>query len=164
MSQTIVFTIADRSGTEAETSVRVTSGLNVNHYQGFAVAFANALNNFIYGKILRAVCYVFPTLAGLVGNVATSSSDVEHVGKFEFLTASGERVKCNIPCLAEAAILAYDSDDLNQAEPEVAALIAAMETGIAVFGGTISPCDAGGSDIVDTIFAREAFRNSGSRR
>jgi hypothetical protein len=53
---------------------------------------------------------------------------------------------------------------LNQAETNVAAFIAAMETGIAVTGGTISPCDIGESSIVDTVFAREAFKNSGARR
>jgi hypothetical protein len=69
----------------------------------------------------------------------------------------------NVPGIAESNVLA-GSDDLDIIDLTVAAFITAMETGIAVTGGTISPCDVNEDTIIDTVYAREQFRASGKRR
>lgn len=164
MAIEIVFQVQDASGTKGTTSVRVAGEPTLAGLAGFAVGWANALNNLIAGKIIGAAALIKANISGLTGNTIISVSDVEHVGKFEFLTAGGNRVKVNVPALAEQLLLATTSDDLNQSETNIAAFIAAMEDGINVGGALIQPCDLGEDDVVATIFAREAFRNSGARR
>lgn len=164
MPTEIIYEIEDRSGSKSSTSVKVGTGFALATIQGFGVAWANAIDQILHGVIRKATAYLYPNLSGLTSNTIASTADVEHYGKFEFLTEGGDSVKINIPALNEVAILAYDSDSLNQAEPEVAAFITAMEVGISTTFGTITPCDIAENDITDLIFAREAFSNSGARR
>lgn len=160
----IITTIEDRSGDKATTSVYVLDASTVANLNTFAPAWATALNNFIFGKILSMIALILPTITGLTNNTLLDSSDVEHKGKFVFRAQNGIKLECNIPALDEAVVSAYSSDTLDQTNTEVAAFIAAMETGITVTGGTISPCDIGESSIASVVFAREAFTNSGKRR
>lgn len=160
----IITTIEDRSGTQATTSVHVLDASTMANLATFAPAWATALNDFIFGKILSMIAKFFPSVTGLTNNTLLDTSDVEHVGKFVFRSQTNTLVEVNIPCLDEAAVSAYSSDSLDLANTEVAAFVAAMETGIAVTGGTISPCDIGEVSIASVQFARESFRNSGKRR
>jgi len=160
----IITTVEDRSGTKGSTSVKVLDTATLAQLNAFAPLWATALNNVILGKITSVFANLIGSTFGITGNTGTVDADVEHVGKFQFRTATGNRVNINIPALDENAIAAYSSDTLDEAAPEVAAFIAAMETGVTVTGGTISPCDIGEQSIVDTLFAREAFRNSGARK
>lgn len=164
MAIEIVYTIEDASGDEATTQVRVAGEPTIAGLNGFGAGYATAVNNIIAGIIRSAVAFLKPAFSSITGNNIGALSDVEHIGKFEFVALNGQRVKVNVPALSEIALGATTSDSLDQAQVNVAAFLAAMETGIAVTGGTISPCDIGESSISDTIFAREAFRNSGARR
>lgn len=164
MAIEIIFRIADASGDEASTSVRI-GGIPTNaQLNGFGAGWATALNNVIAGKIMGAIAKVLVNITGLTSNLLSGNADREHVGKFVFVTGAGTLVECNIPCLSEIAIGATTSDSLNQAQPDVAAFIAAMEDGVAVTAALIQPCDEGEEDITGTKFAREAFRNSGAKR
>jgi hypothetical protein len=164
MAIEIVYTVEDASGDQATTQIRVAGEPTVAGLNGFGAGYATALNNIIAGIIRSAVAFLKPAFSSLTGNLIGADSDVEHIGKFEFVALNGQRVKVNVPCLAEVTIGATTSDSLDQAQVNVAAFLAAMETGIGVTGGTISPCDIGESSISDTVFAREAFKNSGARR
>ena len=163
MPQDIILTIEDKSGDQATASVRVNEAL-IADIVTFTAAWATAVNNVIFGVIRSAIAHIVVQTNLLTGNTMVDTADVEHVGKFVFEAINGQRVLINIPTLNEAAVLAHASDNLDQAEPEVAAFIAAMVSGIAVTGGTIQPCDIGESSINEVIFAREAFKNSGARR
>lgn len=163
MSIEITYTIEDKSGTKGTTSVRVADGATLAGLTGFAASWATALNNVIRGKILSAVAHILANISGLTSNVATSFSDVEHLGKFQFLTASGIRVGCNIPSIDETLTNALNTDELDQSATGVAAFLTAMEDGINAAGALIQPCDVGGDSIVSTVFAREGARNSGAR-
>lgn len=163
MAIEVIATIEDASGDKATTSIRVQQAATLAQLLAFAPLWATALNDIIFGKIVSVFAHVLASTIGIINNGGSLTSDVEHVGKFVFRTVSNTRVTVNIPSLDENAVQAYASDTLDQAEPEVAAFIAAMETGIAVTGGTISPCDIGEVSINALVFAREAFRNSGAR-
>lgn len=160
----VITTIEDRSGDRATTSVHVLDASTVANLNTFAPAWATALNSLIFGKIISMLALIFPSIGALTDNTLNPDSDVEHVGKFVFRAQNGVKVEVNIPALDEAAVDAYNSDVLDQADTEVAAFIAAMESGVSVTGGTISPCDIGESSIASIVFARESFRNSGKRR
>lgn len=159
----IVYDIEDASGDHATTSVKVGDSTSATLLAGFATGFATALNNLIGGIIRSAAAFLRVDPSSLTGNIVGVNSDVEHIGKFEFLTETGFRCKVNIPSLAEVTIGTTTSDVMNQAETNVAAFIAAMEDGVSVTGALIQPCDVGEGDITDVVFAREAFKNSGAR-
>ena len=160
----LIFEVEDASGDKATTSVKVISTTTVTLMEGFASGFATALNNIIAGKILSAAASLGVDISALTGNGVGDLADVEHIGKFEFLSLLGFRTKLNIPALSEITLGATTSDSLDQAQVSIAALIAAMEDGVSVTGALIQPCDIGESDLVSVVFAREAFRNSGARR
>jgi hypothetical protein len=164
MAVEIIATVVDRSGDTATTSVKVNAG-TIAALTTFAATWATALNDLISGAIRSVVAYVILEGVGLLtDNAMQDASDVEHVAKFRFRTLTGTHVSLNIPAVDEDVIAAYSSDELDQADPQTAALIAAMISGISVTGGTIQPCDIGESSVLSVEFAREAFKNSGNRR
>lgn len=163
MAVSIIYSVVGEVPTEISTTeVKLPDSFSLAQFTTFGAAFATAMNNLIWGRILDATLVVDVDISALTGNIAAVQGDVEEVGAFEFVTAQGNRVKMNVPAIDEL-LTAADSHELDQADPAVAAAIAMMETGIAVTGGTIAPCDIGQDDIVDTIFAREQHRNSGKR-
>ncbi len=164
MAIEIVYTIEDSDGDKGTTSVRVADGVTLAGLTGFAVGWATALNNLIRGKILSAVAHLLCNITGLTSNVVAELADVEHLGKFQFITAAGVRVDCNIPALDELNADADVQDELDQSLTPVANFISAMEDGISVSGALIQPCDVGGDSLVSLVFAREGARNSGARR
>lgn len=164
MAVQLVYTIVgDKPGETSETSVSLYSGNILSALTGFAVAFATLLNNAIMGKILDAYLVFGVDISSLTGNTLSAASDVEEIAAFEFATGENNRVKLNIPGLQEAKVVS-GTHELDTADSDIAAVIAMMEDGIAVTGGTIEPCDIGGDDLVDTFFAREQFRNSGKKK
>lgn len=164
MAIELVYTIEDKSGTKGTTSVRVADGPTLAGLNGFAASWATAIDAVIRGKILSAVAHILANITGLTNNTVVSGADVEHLGKFQFITAAGVRVDCNIPAIDEAVVGALTPDEIDQSAAPVAAFLAAMEDGINAAGGLIQPCDVGGDSLVSTVFAREGARNSGTRR
>lgn len=163
MAIEIIYTIVDSSGEPATTSVKVADETTIAGLNGFAVGWANALNDIIRGAIRNAIAHLLVNITGLTSNTIISSSDVEHLGKFQFLTAAGRRVEVNVPCIAEFTVDTDVADEMDTAQADVAAFLSMMEDGISVSGALIQPCDIGGEDIVSTAFAREGARNSGRR-
>jgi hypothetical protein len=167
MTVQVIYEVEDQSGTKGTTEVKLAGTPTIAQMTGFAVVHAEALNALIEGAIKKAIAFIRPAVSGLDGdeNIADAMSDVERIGKFEFATSNGDRVKFNLPSLEEDTVGTDDlSDDINTSTAEAEALVDAMLDGIAVTGGTIAPCDVGGVSLVSLIFAREAFTNSGARR
>lgn len=160
---TIIWTIEDNSGDTATTEENVDKGFALTDYDEFAAAMSTLMNNIIEGKILRAELAANADLSGLTGNFTSGADDVEDLGSFDFDTVDGRPVNVNVPGLDESKVI-LGSDDLDQADVDIAAFITAMTSGIAVTGGTIIPCDVGEIDITGIKNARERFRASGSRR
>jgi hypothetical protein len=160
----LIATVEDKSGDKGTTSIFVPTSTTLTQLNAFSPLWATALNDMIYGVIRSIQALYSASVAAITDNAGSLTADVEHVGKFQFRTVSGDFVNISVPCLDEGTIGGFSSDELDQTEAEVAAFIAAMESGIAVTGGTISPCDIGEQSISTVIFAREAFRNSGARK
>jgi hypothetical protein len=163
MAHKLIAEIQDRSGDKGSTSLWLPSGASIANITTFCVAWATALNNIITGKILGIWLFNLVSPTPLTDNTLQSIADVEHVAKFKFRTILGRDVLINLPAVDEDVVAAYSSDELDQADPQTAAFIAAMLSGIAVTGGTIAPCDIGEGSLANVIFARESFRNSGKR-
>lgn len=165
MGVTLVYEIVGNKPAETSTtSVHLFDGSLLESLTGFAVAFATILNNVITGKILSAALVFDIDISGVSGNVAEVYSDVEEVAGFFFETESqGNPVYLGIPSLIETVVL-DETHDLDQVATNVAAVIAMMEDGIAVTGGTIRPSDIGEDLIDEVVYAREQAKNSGARK
>lgn len=150
-------------GEKSTTSVKLENTVTLSQTTTFAAAYATAINNLIGGVIRRATAFYLANITGLTANSIIASSDVEEIAAFQFRTSAGRTVDFNLPCMDESYVEA-GSHELDQADSEVAAIITMFEDGIAVTGGTIQPCDIGEESIVSTVYARERFRSSGSRR
>lgn len=160
----IIASMEDKSGTKGTTSIQVLDATTLAQLNAFAPLWATALNDLTWGVIRSVFALVKVPISTLTDNLGSLTADVEHIGKFQFKTTEGVPVNVNIPCLDEGALGNFASDVLDQTDPSVADFIAAMESGLAVTGGTIVPCDIGGIPIDHVVFAREAFRNSGARK
>lgn len=159
----IVYSVVDDDGDVGTTAINIPSGFSLSQIGEFGTAMATLLDAVLGGKVTNAELSVSVDLSALTSNTALSTSDVEEIGSFAFETAGGFPVRVNIPAIDELMVLS-GSDDLDQADLDIAAFIAAMENGIAVTGGTVSPTDVAEDDIVNTLSARERFRASGARR
>lgn len=159
----IVGTVEDSDGDTATTLVRINDDATIAGMQGFAEAFYAAMGVLMHGAIIAANAVLRPSTSGLTSNTALAGSDIHRQGKFEFITAEGNRVKMNLPALAESVGQGAGQDSLDMSDTEVAAFLSAMENGITVSGQLVRPCDIAGDSLVDTLFAREAFKNSGKR-
>ncbi len=160
----LIYTIADRKNKKpATTEVKLPDAFGLAALSEWAVSFATLLNNFIQGRILDAELCFDVDISAIINNDILLNNDVESVGRFEFVTAQGNRVKVNLPGIDDTFTI-DGSDALDQADPAVAAFITLMETGYTLGDATVvQPSDVGEDDIVDTLFAREGSRASGGR-
>lgn len=159
----MITTIEDRRGAQSTTSVQVDDATTKIQLDSFALGWVTLIDSLVLGVIRAVTGFLGVDISALTNNTPSASSDVEEVGAFEFVTASGNRVKFNIPAINEN-LVTNETGDLDQTQTAIANIITMFEDGLAVTGGTITPCDIGEEDIVGTLFARERFRNSGSRK
>jgi hypothetical protein len=159
----LTYTYQDDSSHTATHDIHVPTAFSLSQLTEFGRSLADLLDNVVSGLIISLDLTITANIAGLTVNTAQPLGDVEEVGNFQFVTADGRSVEVNLPGIDESVVLA-GSDDIFQAAGSIAPFIAAMENGIVVTGGTISPCDVNEDDIIDTVYAREAFRSSGKRR
>ncbi|MCB7129982.1 MAG: hypothetical protein J3T61_10650, partial [Candidatus Brocadiales bacterium] len=96
--------------------------------------------NIINGVIEDAKMTFDVDLSALLGNNIAPDSDVEEIGNFEFATLDNRKVEINIPGIQLDTFIP-GSDELDQADIDVAAFIALVLNGAATAGGTIIPTD-----------------------
>ena len=164
LAPNITYTVRDGDNDSATTSVYVPIGDTLARYTEFAIAHAPTIEGIILGVIdPNAVLSIPVDISALTGNTATATSDVEQLAAFQFANTDNEPINVNIPGRNELHVVT-GTDVLDETEPVIAAMIAMMEDGIAVTGGTASPCDIAESDIVDTFYVRKLTKNSGRKR
>ena len=159
----IIYTIEDRRKRTATTSVKVGSGETKGRVTLFAVAFADAIDNLMNGIIRSAVALLSVDISGLTSNTATNDSDVEEIAAASFTSGVGTKVDVNIPAVLET-LVNNDTGNLDDTSAAYQAFRTMMETGIAVTGGTIVPCDIGEETGLELDYFRERSRNSGKRK
>lgn len=158
----IIFDIEDESGKDSTFSLFVPTSFTISDYIEAAIGIGEFIDILLHGKFrsIADLC-LNVDLSALTGNTEDVDSDVEEIASFQFETVDDRHVALNIPCLDETVVLPA-TKELDQTAPAVASVIALMETGVAVTGGQILPCDIGEIDINDTDYARERTRNSGT--
>jgi hypothetical protein len=159
----IIYTVYDRKTKRATTSVKVGQAETLERVQLFATAWADAIDNLIGGVIRAAVAMISANPNGLIGNVVGTNSDVEEIGAFQFNCEVGPPIEVTIPGLNEN-LVENDTGNLDQADTDVAALIAMFEDGLDIGPVTVKAVNTGEESSVSLIYARERSRNSGKRK
>lgn len=162
----IVLSFQDAKGEPSTTMINVPTGLTLANAIIFGQEMAKLVDAMINGIITRVgLAVTIPLPAGI--NIAPNSiSDVEEGGYFQFRTAGGYHTSCRIPTFLES-LVTLGSSDIDTSDPDVAAFVAAMITGIDLTGatptpgsGTVLPTDSRGDDIVALVDAKEQFVKS----
>lgn len=166
MAFSILYSIRDAKNQSSTMQINVPAGTAFSDVQLFAREFALLLDPCINGVITRVgvSLAVDVSTAGLAIS-PDNTADVEEGARFQFRTAGGYNTAFRIPTFLESKI-ATGSKDVNTADTDIAAIIAAMTAGIDLAplggGGTVAPTDPRGDDVAALTFAREAFQNSRS--
>lgn len=153
------FDLQDDKGKTSFTKIRVPNGFSISQFTEFVQGAAQLMANISTARITRAGFVVSLDLSGAtIKGVASGLSDIAQKAMFGFSTVvGGFRTKLKLPCFSESKINA-GTDTVDQSDADVAALITAMENGIAVTGGTVEPTDMRENDVNGTDYARELFR------
>jgi hypothetical protein len=156
------FTVLDAKGKSSITKIRVPTGFSVTQYAEAASALAQLIANLSEGAITDVSVSLPLSLSGAtIRATALGIADVAKKALFVARTAvAGLFTKWNFPTYDEVNSVA-GSDDVNEADTEVAAMIAILEDGINVSGTIVTPRDARGNLIDSVSEAREIFRKFG---
>lgn len=160
----IVFSFQDRKGANSTTIINIPSGTTMPDAILFAQEMAQLIDPLITGVINRVGISLTVDISGLgLNTTPDDDADVEEGAFFQFLTNGGFRTSNRIPTFDELKVT-VGGTDVNQVDADVAAFLAAMESGINLIpsggSGTVSPTDARDDDIVSTSIAKEAFQSS----
>lgn len=166
MAYKMEFEIQDEKGLISSSTVYVPTGQSLAAYSSFAQDWVDAALPLVWGIIRGAkICLHVPISSIDQTGKPAENSDVEEVGEYKFRSAAGFDTVLNVPAIDEDDVMPA-SDAMNEADANVAQLIASMINGVTLSDTVtvVQPCDAGGSDITSLRSARERFRNSGTYR
>ena len=149
----------DEKGKTSFTKVRIPTSFSIGTVTAFALGLAQLVSNISQCQITNVSTTFAIDLSGLSLKAAASAvADVAQKAYFAFRSAvTGFSKRLRIPTLDENRVNA-GSDTLDTSHATVAAFVTAMESGIAVTGGTIPPTTERMQDLVALEEAREVFR------
>lgn len=159
LAVTLRVQVQDSKGKASFTKIRVPTGFSIPNYIEFAQGMLQLIANMQVGVITSASITFALDLTGLgLKVIAGVLSDTAQKGYFAFASAvTGFFKRFRVPTFRED-LVAVGSDAIDTSAPEVAAFVAAMESGIVVTGGTIAPVTEREQDLVALTDAREVFR------
>jgi len=159
LAVTVNIGFIDGKGDTSTTSVRVPTGFTLANYVEFAEDLAQLVSNIASSAITSVSLSFYVDLSALgLDTVASSVTSVAKKLFLQFSTAvTGFVAKTFIPGLRETQV-GTGSDDVNQADVDVAPLLSAIEDGIVVTGGTMTFTNEREHDITATQLAKERFR------
>ena len=155
----INFTFKDAKNKSRVTKIRVPTGFNPAQYVEFAEAFAQILANLSDGAITEiSIGIPLDISAATIQLIAGTLADVAKKAFFGAISSvQGLFAKFIIPTYDESHSVT-NSDDIDDADPDIAAYIALMEVGTTVNTFPIYPVDKYGNGLDDVNVAREQFR------
>jgi hypothetical protein len=162
----VVMSFQDAKGETSTTMINVPTGITLANITIFAQEMVKLVDAMINGIVTRVGIAVTIALPSGINISPNSASDVEEGGYFSFRTAGGYHTSLRVPTFLES-LVAPGSADIDTSDPDVAAFVSAMVTGLdlttatPVAGtGTVTPSDSRGDDIVAITDAKEQFTNS----
>lgn len=163
MTYAILYSIEDEKGKRSTTEIKLPGATAYDDVRIFAAQMAPLIDALITGAIVRIGISDTLDLPGGLAAAPAANSDVEEGGRFQWRTNGGYYTGLRLPTFDEAMINA-GSRDVNLADTDVAAFLAAMKDGIDLVSeggsGVIQPSDYRDDDITALEFAREQFQSS----
>lgn len=149
------FTIRDIKGKTSVTRLHVPTGFSAAQYGEFAQAMGQIICDLNDGELIDVSFSVPLSLSG--ATIRATAGLAADVAKKALLVAgsaiAGLFARFNIPTYDESHNEAPETDAIDMADVEVAALVAILEGGAGA-----SPCDMRGNNLTDVLSARETFR------
>lgn len=160
LAVSVTFTFLDDKDKSSSTKIRVPNGFSLADYGEFAVGAAQVLANLSTARMTN--CSFSATLdlsSATIRAAASLGADIAEKALFVVRsTVNGLFARFNIPTLNDAKVL-DGTDQLDTADPDVAAMIAIIENGIDLGGANfIQPVDLRGNDLDEVSQTREVFR------
>lgn len=159
MAVTINFTFKDAKNKSRITKVRVPTGFSPSQYMEFAIAMGQILANLSDGSITEiSVGIPLDLSAATIKGVAVGAADVAKKVFFGALSSvSGLFAKFIMPTFDESYTVS-GTDDVDVADPDIAAVIALVESGGTFGGFAVRVKDKYDNNLDDVNIAREQFR------
>lgn len=159
MAATLNITTTDAKNRSSITKIRVPNGFTPSQYGEAALAFAQLLSNMSEGVITEvSVSLPLDISTATIRAVALDIADIAKKALFTVKSSVGALfARFNIPTYNEAKTVT-GSDEINTADPQVAALVGILENGVNVSGTFIQPVDLRGNDLATVVGSREIFR------
>jgi hypothetical protein len=156
---TVNFTVLDAKGKSSVIKIRVPTGFTIANYASFAVAMGQLITPICEGSITEITVSLPISLSGAtIRATALSIADVFKKALFTVRSSvAGLFAKFIAPTYNEANTVT-GSDQLDVADPDVAAYVAILEGGINVAGTIIDPRDLRGQTLDTVTGQREIFR------
>lgn len=130
---------------------------NADNLQDVSDWLLPIIDDMIDGKIVSASWNYVPALVGGLKADADVNSDVEEGALFMFQSLYPYKTRVRIPTFKESQML-ESSKQVDVANTEVAAFIAAMVDGFDIVTLDFNPADARGEDVTALISAVDAFQ------
>jgi hypothetical protein len=155
----IHFTIVDDKNKSSKTTIHVPTGFSLAAYLNFGQAMAQLIANISEGQLTEvSVSYPVDLSGATIRAAALAAADIFKKVFFQAASAvSGLVGKFFIPTYNEVNNV-VNSDSVNFADPEVAALVSIIEDGVNVSGEIVQPIDLRGNDLELVTIGREVFR------
>jgi hypothetical protein len=152
----VTFTIKDAKNKSSKTVVHVPTGFSIAQYAEFAIGMGQVIADMLDGEIVDISVSMPLSLSGAtIRAVAGVTADIAKKVVFGLGSAvAGLFGRQNIPTYDEESHTISGTDQVDFADPDIAAYVALLETG----SGT-APVLARGQDVTDVTYGREVFRN-----
>ncbi|KKK72911.1 hypothetical protein LCGC14_2899140 [marine sediment metagenome] len=134
LAVTTRFDLVDEKEKESFTVIHIPTGFSLSDMTLFAQTAAQAVADIAGCQVTGSSITVGLTFPGGLRTSATIASDVARKAFLQFrVTVAGFFNKMFIPTLDETKTVG-SSDEIDQADPDIAALVSAQEVGIPVTG------------------------------
>lgn len=160
LAVTCTVTFVDSKGKTANTKVRVPSGFSVAQYIEFAQGAAQIFTNVSLAKVTSVSFAIGVDLSGAtIRSAALTAADIaQKMLMIARSAVSGLFARFNVPTANEAKVIS-GTDQFDSADTDVAALVAAIETGLVISGSLVQPKDKRGNGLEEISQIRETFRS-----
>lgn len=159
LATSLIISFEDDKGKSSTTKIKVPSTFAIADYVEFGTAIGQLVVNITNARV-TGISIGFGMDLTAIGSLKSVASGVCSVAVKMFglfNTAASTVAKWLIPGPLETKVVA-GSDDFDQVDADVAALVTAMEDGIVVTGGTMEFTDGRGNDATSVSQLKETFR------
>lgn len=160
MAASIYFVVEDSDGDKSTVEFFFAEATPLAVLSAGVSAVAALVNPLVLGGLSAAGFRVEVDVSGTWGVVGSVLADIQEKAEFAMRTANGFLSRLNLPTFDES-LFVTGQDEVDLADPDVAAFVAFLETGITAGGGTLAPTDYREDQIA---FVQTATENWGKRR